>query len=551
MKIPVCEAQEGRQLNDQDEVRQENARLRERISALCSAMLRISASLELDTVLRHIAESARALTGAGCGIITTVDAEGRVEDSVFSGFSPEEQSRLENWPEASSLFGHFRDLPGPVRLSDLAAYVGALGHSVDLIRQKSFLGTPVRHLEVHVGNFFLGDKEGGAEFTDEDEEMLALFASQAATAIVNARTYRAERRARADLEALVETSPVGVAVLAPAAGAPASVNSEARRIVKDLLDPGQALDELFEVMTCRLADGRETALDAVSLVGELRSAAPMRAEEVVLSVPDGRSVTALVNVAPIRSEEGEVESVVVTMQDLAALQELERLRAEFLAMVGHELRAPLAAITGSAATLLRAEGALDPAEMREFFRIIDEQAESMRGLISDLLDAERIDSGTLSISPEATEVPILVDRARTTFLNAGGRRDVVIDLPPGLPRVMADRRRIVQVLNNLLLNAARHAPVTSPIRIGAEREGGHVAVWVADEGAGVSSARLPHLFRKYSGEGGGRRRSGARHLQGTGRGARGTHPGEERGSGPGYALHLHGPGGRGGRGGGR
>ena len=195
----------------------------------------------------------------------------------------------------------------------------------------------------------------------------------------------------------------------------------------------------------------------------------------------------------------------VTLQDLAPLEELERLRAEFLGMVSHELRAPLTSIKGSAATALNARPELDPAEMREFFRIIDEQADHMRGLIGDLLDVGRIDSGTLSVHPEPAEVAGLVDRARNTFLSGGGRHSVSIDLPPDLPRAMADRRRIVQVLNNLFSNASRHAPESSPIRVTAVREGVHVAISVADEGRGVAPERLPHLFRKHTGLAGGDR----------------------------------------------
>ena len=99
----------------------------------------------------------------------------------------------------------------------------------------------------------------------------------------------------------------------------------------------------------------------------------MRAEEIVLQAPDGRSVTTLVNSTPIFSEEGEVESVVVTMQDMTPLEELERLRAEFLGMVSHELRTPLTSIKGSADTLLEESAKLDPAEMRQFHRIIRDQ----------------------------------------------------------------------------------------------------------------------------------------------------------------------------------
>ena len=224
----------------------------------------------------------------------------------------------------------------------------------------------------------------------------------------------------------------------------------------------------------------------------------MRAEEIVIQVPDGRSVTTLVNATPIRSEEGEVESVVVTLQDMTPLEELERLRAEFLGIVSHELRAPLTSIKGCAATVLGAASALDPAETLQFFRIIDEQADHMRELIGDLLDAARIETGTLSVAPEPAELAGMVEQARKTFVSGGRRNPVRIDLPLDLPRVLADRQRIVQVLGNLLTNAARHSPESSAIRVAVAREGVHVAVSVADEGRGIPAERLPHLFRKFA-----------------------------------------------------
>ena len=125
----------------------------------------------------------------------------------------------------------------------------------------------------------------------------------------------------------------------------------------------------------------------------------------------------------------------------------------------------------------------------------------MSGLIGDLLDAGRIATGTLSVSPEPSEAGALMDRARNTFLSGGGRHAVLVDLPPDLPRVMVDRQRIVQVLNNLLSNAARNAPESSPIQLAARRDGVHVAISVSDHGRGIPPDRLPHLFRKYAGTG--------------------------------------------------
>ncbi len=485
-------------MKSDDRLREENEALRSRISRLSAASLRISASLDLETVLNEVVESARALTGARFAAIATIDETGEPVDFVTSGFTEEEHQAMVEWSDGPRLFEHFRDLPGPLRIADVPAYVQELGFPTDRLPSKTLQGTPMRHRGVHVGNFYLVEKKGGEPFTDEDEEILVLFASQAATAIANARTYRAEQRARADLEALIETSPVGVVVFDVGTGRPVSLNREAKRIVESLRMPGHTAEQLLGVIICRRADGREIALDQFPLAQVLSNATTVRAEEIVLSVPDGRRVTTLVNATPIRSADGAVQSVVVTLQDLAPLEELDRLRAEFLDMVSHELRAPLTSIKGSAATLLEALSTLERAEMREFFRIIVDQADHMRGLISDLLDAGRIDSGTLSVAPEPTEVATLVDRARNTFLSGGSTHAVLIDLALDLPRVMADRRRIVQVLNNLFSNAAYHSPQSAPIRVAAVRDGVHVAISVRDEGRGIASERLPHLFRKYA-----------------------------------------------------
>ena len=493
-----------------EELDRENQALRERISRLSAASVRISASLDLNTVLYEIVDSARTLIGASYGVIATIDEAGQVQDFVSSGFTPEEHQELMAWPDGPRLFEHFRALEEPLRLRDLPSYVRSLGFSTDLVRSMTMQGTPIRHRRTHVGNFFLAEKEGGSEFTSGDEEVLVLFASQAATAIVNARAHRAEQQARAGLEALIETSPMGVVVFDARTGNLKSFNREARRIVESLRTPDIPLEELPKAVMCRLADGRELALNQFPIAHQTNSFDTLRAEEVVLSMPDGRSVTTLLNATPIPLPDGTVESVVVTLQDLAPLEELERSRAEFLGLVSHELRAPLAAIKGSAVTARGAPRTLDPAEVRQFFRIIEEHADQMDGLIGDLLDAGRIEAGMLSIDPEPSEVAALVDQARNTFLSSGGRQTLQIDLPPDLPRVMVERQRIVQVLNNLFSNADRHSPESSPIRVAAARDGVFVALSVSDEGRGVPPDQLPHLFRKRAALAGGEQQGGGR-----------------------------------------
>lgn len=413
-----------------DEVLRENQTLRDRIVRLNEATLRVNASLDLNTVLQEIVDSVRALTGARYGVITTADEAGRVLDFVTSGFAPEQSRQVFAWPDGPRLFEHLRSLPGTVRLPDLHAYTRSLGLASEPVLARTMQATPVRHGDVHVGNFFLGDKHDGKEFTSDDEEVLMLFASQAAAAIANARTYRNERQARADLEVLIETSPVGVVVFDARTGAPVSFNREARRIVEGLRMPDRPVEELLKVITAHREDGTSVSLARLPLAQRSSDTETVHAETITLSAPDGRSRKSLVNATPIHSADGDVESMVVTLQDLAPLEELERLQAEFLGMVSHELRAPLTSIKGSTATVLGAAQPPDPAEVVQFFRIIDEQADHMRGLINDLLDAGRIEIGTLSVAPEPTAVAFLVDQARNTFLSGGGRQSIRIDLPP-------------------------------------------------------------------------------------------------------------------------
>ena len=486
-----------------DELMQEVEALRERLSRLSSASLLINESLEFDAVLQSVLDSACSLTGASYGLLTLLDDTGPADDFLSSGLTSDVVQRLWDLPDALKLFEHLGNITQPMRLPDLSGHVRSLGLPEPRLPggatlPKSFLAAPIRHRGERVGNIFLGKAGSEHDFSSEDEETLVMFASQAALVIANARRYRDEQRARNDLETLINTSPVGVVVCDAEAGVPVSFNQEARRIVSGLQMPGRPVEELIEVITCRRADGREIALGEFPLAQVLSTGETIRLEEIVLHVPDGRSVKTLINATPIRSQEGAVESVVVTMQDMTPLEELERLRAEFMGMVSHELQTPLTTIRGSAYTLLDDASSLDPAEMRQFHRIISDQADRMRGLIRDLLDVAHIETGTLPVAPEPSDTVALVDEARIMFMSAGRTNRIHIDVAPDLPQVMTDRRRIVQVLSNLLSNAARHSNELSTITVRAELKPFQVVVSVADEGRGIAAERLPLLFRKFS-----------------------------------------------------
>ena len=485
-----------------DGLQQEIDALRARLSRLSEASLRINESLDFETVLQGVLDSARALTDARYGVITLLDDVGEVQDYLSSGMTAEESERIWETPHGRQYLDDLSQIHGPLRISDFNTRTRAAGlpefrPPVPVSSELAFLMAPIRHRGTSMGAIYLGEKDH--EFSLEDEETLVMFASQAALVIANARTHREEQRTRADLETLLNTSPVGVAVFDALNGRLVSLNNEAKRIAAELRlpDPDGSLEQLPESATIRRADGHETTLADIPLRQMLSIGQTVRAEEVIVRGPDGRELTTLINATPILAESGAVESVLVTIQDMTPIEELERLRSEFLGMVSHELRTPLTSIRGSATTLLDEGTRLDPAEVRQFHRIIIEQADQMRGLIGDLLDVTRIETGTLSVALKPTAITGLVDEARSRFLSSGGRHAIEVDFAPDLPAVSADQRRITQVLSNLLANAARFSPDTSPITVAARRDGVHVAVSVADQGRGVPAARLPYLFRKF------------------------------------------------------
>ena len=486
-----------------DELIQENDALRDRLSRLSRASLRINESLEFDAVLQSVLDSACSLTSAGFGVLTLLDESGQADDFLSSGIDSEDAQGLWDMPEALKLFEHLSNIPEPIRLPDLIGHIRAFNLPEPPLPRGfripvSFLTAPIHYRGERVGNIFLAKTGAGKEFTAEDEETLVMFASQAALVIANARRYRDEQRARSDLETVINTSPVGVVVFDAEAGVPVSLNQEVRRIVSSLHMPGSSLEDLLKTITYRRADGREISLGEFPLAELLSIGETVRLEEIVMEVPDGRSIKTLINATPIHSEEGVVESVVVTMQDMTPLEEMERLRAEFMGMVSHELQTPLTSIRGSANTLLDEASSLDPAEMRQFHRIISDQADRMRSLIRDLLDVAHIETGTLSVAPEPSDPASLVDEARIMFMSSGRRNRIHLDVAPDLPQVMTDRRRIVQVVSNLLANAARYSNELSTITVRAELKQFQVVVSIIDEGRGIPAERLPFLFRKFS-----------------------------------------------------
>ncbi len=231
----------------------------------------------------------------------------------------------------------------------------------------------------------------------------------------------------------------------------------------------------------------------------------VRDELVEVRLPSGGDgVWMLVSAAPLFGEHGHVEHIICTYNDITLrkraekeLREADRRKSEFLAVLSHELRNPLAPIRNSFTIL--GQPSISKEQERRALAVIDRQTSHLTRLVDDLLDVTRISQGKTRLRKEAVELGALVARTaedyRASFSAQGV--DFLIHLEAEPIRVHADRTRITQILGNLLGNALKFTPRGGQVELILERNGPSASVRVRDTGAGISAEVLNRLFQPF------------------------------------------------------
>ena len=177
--------------------------------------------------------------------------------------------------------------------------------------------------------------------------------------------------------------------------------------------------------------------------------------------------------------------------------ETERLRNSLLSSVSHDLRTPLATITGAATTILESGSRLDAQTRQELLESVREEADRLNRLVQNLLEMTRLESGALQLRREWHPVEEVIGAALSRVGKQLGDRRVDTSVPPDLPLVPIDDVLIEQVLVNLLDNAVKHTPRSSPIRIMATATDQAVTVEIADRGPGLPRGEEDKVFEKF------------------------------------------------------
>jgi PAS domain S-box-containing protein len=362
---------------------------------------------------------------------------------------------------------------------------------------KSYLAVPVkaRSGEVHGGLFF-GHAEPGV-FSERAERLVAGIASQAAIAIDNARLYRSLQESEQRYRAVVESQGElvcrfrldGTILFANGAYARAAGRTPEAMIGRDFWS-FIPRDEHAAVRT---------------LLGRLTRAAPEVRIENRFETAEGSRWMLWTNRALAFDGEGRVLEAQSTGVDITerrraeeALREADRRKDEFLAMLAHELRNPLAPIR-NALHLLRVSGGAGPvaAEARE---VMERQLTQLIRLVDDLLEVSRISRGKIELRRASLDLAGVVASAVETSRPAidAARHRLEVRLPPAPLHVEGDFVRLAQVLANLLNNAAKYTDPGGRIAVSVEREGAEAAIRVQDSGVGLAPELVPRIFDMFA-----------------------------------------------------
>ncbi len=457
----------------------ENARLydrirgdRDRLDSLYRIAQELNSDLGIDEVLRHILNLAQASVGAKGGSIILLDEQGEPTHSITLRPTQLAAPLLTPILTRGAAGWAIREQRG-LLVHDTHTDSRWLRLSADPWETRSAIVVPLVAQNRVIGVLTVMHPQVGC-FDQDDLDLLSSVAGQASSVVQRAYLFEAIRGEQARLEAVIEGTADAVIVL-----------DEAGKTLH--LNPSAA--ELFH-LDAKAVTGQpaEQALQHPTLP-DFWSGSKDEPTRTEVPLPDGRTLYATRTPIP-------GVGAVITMQDITYLKELDRMKSDFVANVSHDLRTPLAAVQGYA-EMLDLAGPLS-GDQTGFVRRIIHSVESMTDLVENLLDLAKIEAGVeMRMAP--CQLAAVIAESVDQMAGPAAMKPVSLNIqvPPDLPLIWGNGRRLGQVLNNLLDNAIKYAPPEGQVSLRISVEESTVQVEVADDGPGISAADLPRIFEKF------------------------------------------------------
>ena len=458
----------------------------------------VNASLEYIPVL------ARQLTGADFAAVTVQEETGEPLRIYHDGMPAHIDWQNEQLPTGKGVLGKLGEAGTPLKLDNIADHPSSYGFPDWHPEMKAILGVRIANTTGLKANLYLANAPESGGFSKEDERILNQLTSFAELALDSANLYQQEREVRllaeqaeTRLQAIIEQSTVGLLIIEADTRNLLGASDEARRIFGEPLTPGSTLDDVNQSVSIYDANGRLIRSAELPLELALDRLEATPAIDLILERANGKRTPIVATATPIGITDGTLDSAVMIFQDVSNLKEVDEAKSEFLSMITHDLRSPLATIKGMAGSIR--DGVFSDQDLQDGVDAIVEEVDHMTELVSNLLDMSRIESGTRGVEREICHMTDVVQDAvrRASNYRFGQNRNITVSIPASMPEMYADPGQLGRVFDNLISNALKYTNAEVFIKCEFNKESDSINVEVHDQGEGIPDIKRPEIFDKF------------------------------------------------------
>lgn len=465
----------------------------------------LTATADSEQLVARVCDRVAAVLGELCGLGLCEPGTDRLRLLGLSARSPDLAARARAALAAQpprlgvGLLGQVAATGHPLLIADLRRepLPLALRSSLESLGLTSTLAVPLRVQGKVIGVLSIGTVSPDRRLTPADLATAQTLAVLSAQALESARLYAAVTRERQRLTVVLDRAPFGVVIAAAPDGRIVLVNRPVVALVGRPPQPDERVTDHLSACAIFTPHRRPLPPAAWPLYRVLAGRPEARAE-LVVRCPDGEERVLLDQTIALPGSADSERLAVTFLTDITAVRRAERLREEFIAIIAHDLRAPVTVIQGYA-SLLRTwvERLQAPETVRRAVEHVHTSAQRLGRMISDLLDASRIEARRLRLELQRFDLVPYLRELLARLRPALEPHPVRLEIrAPSLP-VLADPLRVEQVLTNLLSNAAKYSPPTAEITVEARQEDMMAYVAVTDRGPGIPPEELPYIFERF------------------------------------------------------